>query len=84
MDDMNRIARELQKNPAALKAIMQSPDGQALMHLLTQKDQGAGLQQAVQSAMRGDTTQMTRMVQEIMQSPAGAGLVDRINQSIKK
>ena len=84
MDDMNRIARDLQKNPAALKAIMQSPDGQALMHLLTQKDQGAGLQQAVQSAMRGDTTQMTRMVQEIMQSPAGAGLVDRINQSIKK
>ena len=84
MDDMNRIAKDLQKNPAALKAIMQSPDGQALMHLLTQKDQGAGLQQAVQSAMRGDTTQMTRMVQEIMQSPAGAGLVDRINQSIKK
>ena len=84
MDDMNRIARDLQKNPAALKAIMQSPDAQALMHLLTQKDQGAGLQQAVQSAMRGDTTQMTRMVQEIMQSPAGAGLVDRINQSIKK
>ena len=84
MDDMKRIARDLQKNPAALKAIMQSPDGQALMHLLTQKDQGAGLQQAVQSAMRGDTTQMTRMVQEIMQSPAGAGLVDRINQSIKK
>lgn len=84
MDDMNRIARELQKNPAALKAIMQSPDGQALMHLLTQKDQGAGLQQAVQSAMRGDTTQMTRMVQEIMQSPAGAGLVERINQSVKK
>ena len=84
MDDMNRIARDLQKNPAALKAIMQSPDGQALMHLLTQKDQGAGLQQAVQSAMRGDTTQMTRMVQEIMQSPAGAGLVDRINQSVKK
>ena len=84
MDDMNRIARDLQKNPAALKAIMQSPDGQALMHLLTQKDQGAGLQQAVQSAMRGDTTQMTRMVQEIMQSPAGAGLVERINQSVKK
>lgn len=84
MDDMNRIARELQKNPAALKAIMQSPDGQALIHLLTQKDQGAGLQQAVQSAMRGDTTQMTRMVQEIMQSPAGAGLVERINQSVKK
>ena len=84
MDDMNRIARELQKNPAALKAIMQSPDGQALMHLLTQKDQGAGLQQAVQSAMRGDTTQMTRMVQEIMQSPAGAGLVERINHSVKK
>ena len=84
MDDMNRMAQELQKNPAALKAIMQSSDGQALLRLLTQKDRGASLQQAVQSAMRGDTTMMSRMVQELMQSPGGAGLVERINQSVKK
>ena len=75
MDDMNRYA---------LRALMQSQDGQTLLRLLTQKDQGAGLQKAVQSAMRGDTTQMADMVRQIMQSPDGARLVERINQAPKK
>lgn len=84
MDDMNRLAQELRQNPAALQALMQSPDGQTLMRLLTQKDQGAGLQQAVQSAMKGDTTKMADMVRQIMQSPGGAQLVERINQATRK
>lgn len=84
MDDMNRLAQELRQNPAALQALMQSPDGQTLMRLLTQKDHGAGLQQAVQSAMKGDTTKMADMVREIMQSPGGAQLVERINQAARK
>lgn len=84
MDDMNRYAQQLQQDPAALRALMQSPDGQMLLRLLTQKDQGAGLQKAVQSAMRGDTTQMADMVRQIMQSPDGARLVERINQATKK
>lgn len=84
MDDMNRYAQQLQQDPAALRALMQSQDGQTLLRLLTQKDQGAGLQKAVQSAMRGDTTQMADMVRQIMQSPDGARLVERINQATKK
>ena len=84
MIDMNRLTQELRQNPAALQSLMQSPDGQALLHLLTQKDRGAGLQQAVQSAMKGDTTKMADMVREIMQSPGGAQLVERINQAARK
>ena len=84
MNDMNRLTQELRQNPAALQSLMQSPDGQALLHLLTQKDRGAGLQQAVQSAMKGDTTKMTEMVRAIMQSPGGAALVERINQAAQK
>ena len=63
---------------------MQSRDGQALMRMLTQQDQGASLQQAVQSAVRGDTTQMTQLVQKLMQSPDGAALINRINQTTQK
>jgi hypothetical protein len=79
-----RLAEQLKNNPALLKSLMQSKDGQMLMHLLTQKDGGAGLQQAVQAATRGNTAQMTGMVQRIMQSPEGAALVERINKMVQK
>lgn len=79
-----RMAEQLRKNPAMLKSLMQSRDGQALMQMLTQGDQGAGLQRAVQSAAKGDTTAMVRMVNQIMQSPEGAELVERINKAVQR
>ena len=85
MDErLNHMAQQFGRNPAALRALMQSRDGQALMRMLTQQDQGASLQQAVQSAVRGDTTQMTQLVQKLMQSPDGAALINRINQTTQK
>lgn len=42
MDErLNHMAQQLGRNPAALRALMQSRDGQALMRMLTQQDQGA-------------------------------------------
>ena len=79
-----RLAGPLKSNPAMLKALMQSRDGQTLMQMLTQNDQGAGLQKAVQSAAKGDTTAMVQMVNQIMQSPGGAELVERINKAVQK
>ena len=85
MDNVTaQLAERLKNDPAMLRSLMQSRDGQMLMQLLTKGDNGAGLQQAVQSAIRGNTAQMTEMVQRIMQSPDGAALVDRINKSIQK
>jgi len=78
------MAEQLRKNPAALKALMQSRDGKALMQMLTQGDQGAGLQRAVQSAAKGDTSAMVQMVNQIMQSPEGAELVERINKAVQR
>lgn len=83
-DNTARLAQQLRQNPAMLQSLMRSPDGQTLMRMLTQQDQGAGLQQAVQSAMKGDTTKMAEMVRRIMQSPGGAALVERINQAAQK
>ena len=79
-----RLAKQLQSNPAMLRSLMQSRDGQALLQMLTQGDHGAGLQRAVQSAARGDTSEMVRLVNQIMQSPGGAELVDRINKAVQK
>ena len=79
-----RMAEQLRKDPAALKSLMQSRDGQTLMRMLTQSDRGAGLQRAVQSAAKGDTTAMVQMVNQIMQSPEGAELVERINKAVQR
>lgn len=79
-----RLAKQLQSNPAMLRSLMQSRDGQALLQMLTQGDHGAGLQRAVQSAAKGDTSEMVRLVNQIMQSPGGAELVDRINKAVQK
>lgn len=83
-ENTSRLANELRQNPAMLQSLMRSSDGQALLRMLTQKDQGAGLQKAVQSAVQGDTTQMVEMIRSIMNSPDGAALVERINQATRK
>ena len=85
MNDMtSQLAEQLKRNPAALRSLMQSPDGQALLRMLTQGDRGAGLQQAAQAAAQGSPAQITEMVNRLMQSPEGAALVERINRAVQK
>ena len=79
-----KLAEQIKRNPAALQALMQSRDGKALMRLLTQEDQGAGLQKAVQSAVRGNTAEMVQMMNRIMQTADGAALIQRINQAVQQ
>ena len=85
MDEtMKRMMASLQSNPAAAQALFRSQDGQRLMQMLTQADQGAALQQAAQNASRGDMTQMVQMIKQVMQSPEGAALAQRISQAAQK
>ena len=79
-----RLAEQLKSNPALLRQLAQSQDGKTLMRMLAQRDQGAALQAAAQSAARGDTADMVRMVTQLMQSPDGAALVERINKALRK
>ena len=79
-----RLAEQLKNNPAMLQSLMQSRDGQMLMQMLTQGDRGTGLQRAVQSAAQGNTAEMVKMVNQIMKSPDGAALVERINKALRK
>lgn len=78
------MMEKLQKNPAAIQQLMHSQDGQALMRMLNGADGGASLQKAVMQAAGGNTAQITQMLQQVMQSPEGAALVSRINQTLQK
>ena len=64
-ENTKRMMDQLKADPAALRQLMQSRDGQALMQALTRPDNGAGLQRAMQAAMRGDTN--------VMAEPGGRG-----------
>ena len=83
-EETKRMIQQLKANPAMLQSLMQSRDGQALMQMLSAGDQGASLQRAAQSAAKGNPAEIMRMMNQVMQSPAGAELVQRINRSMKQ
>ncbi len=82
--DLNpqEMMEKLKNDRGALEQLMRSADGMRLMQLLTQGDGGAALKHAAGSAARGDTTEMAQMVQNLMQSPEGSALAERIRRSM--
>ncbi len=83
-ENSKRMMEQLQRDPAALRRLMQSRDGQTLMMALTRPDNGAGLQQAMQAAMKGNTAPMAELVNRIAQSPEGAALMERVSAALQK
>lgn len=85
MDEKTKQTIErMKQNPAAVQQLLTSPDGQKLIQMMTQSDNGASLQKAANNAMRGNASQLMQMVNQLMQSPEGAELIERINQSARK
>lgn len=80
---MEQMLNQLKQNPAMLQSLMHSRDGQMLIQMLTQGDRGAGLQRAVQAAMRGDTSGMVDLMNRVTQTQGGAELVQRISKNVK-
>lgn len=83
-ENAKRMMEQLKADPAALRQLMQSRDGQTLMQALTRPDNGVGLQRAMQSAMRGDMNVMAELVGRVAQSPEGAALMERVSQRLQK
>ena len=79
MDNNQDLMRQLQQNQDALLQMMHSSDGQRLIAMMQQQ---SGLQQAAGAAARGDASQLTQMVQQLMRTQEGAELVDRINRTM--
>ena len=83
MQQKDMMAR-LQRDPGAAQRVMESPDGQALMQMLSGSNGGAGLQQAMAQASAGNTAQLAEMIRQVMQSPQGAALVRNIGTNFLK
>ena len=77
-----RMIQQLKSDPAALRALMESPDGQALLRMLSGGDRGVSLQHAAQSAAQGNPAEMARLVRQMMATPDGAALAERIKQAM--
>lgn len=82
--DQKEMMERLKRDPAALQAVMGSRDGQMLLGLLSGSDGGRTLQQAVRQAAAGDASAISGMLQDIMSTPQGAALVQRIGESLQK
>ena len=72
-----RMMEQLKRNPAQLQKLLRSPDGQALMQLLSQGQ----LRTAVQSASKGSPAEAMRLVSQYLQTPDGAALAERLQKT---
>lgn len=82
--EQKELLERMKQDPAALRAVMQSPDGQTLLQLLSGSDGGKSLQQAARQAAAGDTGPMVQLLQAVMSSRQGAALVQRLNESLRR
>ena len=76
-------AAGLLKNKDLLKNILSSPDTKRLMNLLNQ-NAGGGLQSAAAAAAQGDPSQLTGLLNQVIQSKEGAQVVGRLTDTLPK
>lgn len=75
-------AQNLLNNKQALESIIKSGEAQRLMELLN-KNAGNGLKNAAQSAMQGDASQLKKLVDDLMNNPESAQLIENLNKKVK-
>ena len=74
---MDENAKRMMEQLKADPALMIQDGGKSILD-------GAGLQRAMQAAMRGDTNIMAELVGRVAQSPEGAALMERVSQRLQK
>lgn len=81
MNDQDMV-KKLKNDPAALRSVMQSADGRALLGMLSGGDTAA-LGRAAQQAA-GDMSALSAMLQRVMATPEGAALVQHLEESLQR
>lgn len=64
-----------------LERVAKSPDAQALAGMLTQGRDQADLKKIAEKAAKGDTAQLSQLIQSITSTPDGAELLRRLGNS---
>ena len=92
--DSNDVMKQLQANKGALLQLMNSPDGKRLVQLINQQAGSGNLKRAgaaasgghtaAGAAAKGDTTDISRIIQDLVRTPEGAQVVERINRTMEQ
>ena len=82
--ELQELAERLRRDPAAVQAVMESPDGKALQRALQGRDGGAGLERAAAQAAGGNTAQMAQLLKNVLATPEGAKLLRRIARQLQQ
>lgn len=77
----NRLLQQAKIDPEKLQQMLNTPDGQEAVNLLTQNSQSAELQQAAQSASDGNTAEAVKLVGQFLKTPDGAALAKKISKA---
>ena len=77
------MMQKLKSDSRALKSVMQSADGRALLGMLSGGDTAA-LGRAAQQAASGDTAALSGMLRQVLSTPEGAALVQRLEDSLRR
>lgn len=78
-----KTLKQLINDKKTLEQVAKSPDAQALAGIITQGQDQASLQKIAENAAKGDTSQLTQLLQNIVRSPSGAELLQRLSNTIE-
>lgn len=74
-------AAGLIKDPGRLEKLRDAPETRRIFDLLSQST--GDLESAAQRAAKGDTTQLTDAIRQLMHNPEGAKLIQKMKDSLK-
>ena len=80
----NGKLQRLLSDKKTLEQVAKSPDAQALAGILTKGQDPASLKKIAEDAAKGDTAQLGQLIQNIVRSPGGAELLERLSGTIDK
>ena len=74
--------QRLLSDKKTLEQVAKSPDAQALAGMISQGQ--ASLKKIAADAAKGDTSQLSQLIQNIVRSPGGAELLQRLSGTINQ
>ena len=79
----NPQAKQLLENQKAIRQMLANPETRKVLQSL-QKKNVSRLQAAAQSALQGDTSALTGVLQELSADPQAAKAMERLNQTMNR
>ena len=78
----NPQAKQLLENQKAIRQMLANPETRKVLQSLQKKN--VGRLQAAQSALQGDTTALSSVLQELSSDPQAAKAMEQLNKTLNK